>query len=445
VSVRRRSKLLVLAVAVLGLALVLSACAFIKEGSLNVSQPAGIGSARVHFVLCTESGEGACKPNRKNEPPQGNETIQYLIGIAVPKGATAPATFTAQPITPGTQPITFTRNDQVASEIAASSAKLAEAELSEEEEEAIEIKPWPPAGLEGVGYLSGPVEEEEGSLDEWGIDADFGLPVPSDGSPFTGPFATGIAEGAREITPEHPASAPVHCFRFEGGSEEGDAICSPTVEEAQVGTADLRIAALSTAPVYVGGKASLPFGLNFGSTANAPSFNVTATSTLPGAAVTVSAPSFTPPAVDPGTHRSSGTETVTVAVPPTAQPGVYEVTITAKTAAGGSVSQVAKFEVTKPVLKLGKAKLNKKKGTAKLAVGVPSAGTLTISGKGIVKVQRKPTGPATLKVTIKAKGKAKKKLTSTGKAKVKAKVVFQPANGAAVTAAKKITLKKKLP
>lgn len=133
------------------------------------------------------------------------------------------------------------------------------------------------------------------------------------------------------------------------------------------------------------------------------SFNVTPSSTLPGAVATVLAPSFTPPAPDATTHRSSGSETVTVAVPKTAKPGVYEVTLTAKTPQGGTATQVAKIEVTQPKLKLGKVKLNKKNGTAKLSIGVPSAGTLTVSGKGIAKVQRKPAGPKPLKVTIKAK------------------------------------------
>ncbi|HET9591341.1 MAG TPA: hypothetical protein VFP17_00350 [Solirubrobacterales bacterium] len=441
-AVRRRSKYLVLLVAVVGLALVLSACAFLKEGSLSVSQSADIGAAHVHFVLCTEPEEGHCTPNEINEPPEGSETVQYLIGIAVPKGAPAPAAFTAQPISPGTHPINFTRDDQVASEITASNAKLAEAELPPE---AGEIKPWPPAGLEGVGYLSDPVEEEEGALGEWAVDAEFGLPVPSDGSPFTGPFVAAITEGARQVSSEHPAGSPVHCWRFEGTFEEGEAFCGPTVEEAQVGTSDLKIAAPPTAPVFVGGKATPVFSLNLGSTASSlPSFNVTATSTLPGASVTVSAPNFAPPAVDPGTHRSGGSETVTVAVPKTAKPGVYEVTITAKTAQGGTATQVAKIEVTKPKLKLGKVKLIKSNGTVKLSIGVPGAGTLTVSGKKIVKVKRTAKGPKTIKVTIKSKGKAKKALGSTGKAKVKAKIVFKPSNGASVTKTKSITLKKKL-
>ncbi|MGN6201237.1 MAG: hypothetical protein ACTHNY_02380 [Solirubrobacterales bacterium] len=441
--VRRRSKFLVLLVAVAGLALALSACAFFKEGSLSVSQPQGIGNARVHFVLCTEPEGSTCEPNEEHETPEPNEQLQYLIGIAVPSGAAAPASFTAQPITPDSPLITFTRNDQVATELAAASNRLAEEEFPPEAE--FEAKPWPPAGLEGIGYLSTPVEEEEGSLDEWAVDADFGLPVPSDGSPFSGPFAAATAEGAREVSSSHPASAPVHCYRFEGKFEKGEAFCSPTAEEAQAGTSDLKIAAAATASVFVGGKATLQFPMNFASTAGLlPVFNVTAGTSLSGATAAVSASSFTPPAVDAGTHRSSGSETVTVVVPKTAAPGVYDVTITATTPQGGTATQVAKLEVKKAKLKVGKAKLNKRNGTAKLSVGVPGAGTLTASGKTIVKAKRKATGPTTLKLTIKSKGKAKKKLNSTGKAKVKVKLVFKPENGAPVTKTKSIVLKKKL-
>lgn len=437
-AVRRRSKFLVLLVAVAGLALVLSACAFLKEGSLSVSQPDGIGAARVHFVLCTFE-KFKCGPNEQTE---FGETVQYLLGIAVPKGASGPATVTAQPTKGSAGPIVFSKNDQVAAEMAAASAKFL-AEASEEEKEA--LKPWPPAGLEGVGYLSAPVQDQESLTEEWSVDADFGLPTASNGGPFSGPFATGIAMGIREVTPSHPADSPVHCLQSGGALENGEAICLPTLEEGQAGTSDLKLGAPPASPVFVGGKATLPFSLNFASTAaSLPSFNVTATSTLPGAGVTVSSPSFTPPAVDPGTHRSGGSETVTVAVPKNAKPGVYEVTVTATTPQGGSASQVAKFEVKKPKLKIGKAKLNKGNGTAKLSVGVPSAGALTVSGKGIVKVKRTAKGPKTIKVTIKSKGKAKKTLSSTGKAKVKAKIVFKPSNGASVTKAKSITLKKKL-
>jgi hypothetical protein len=431
--VRRRSKFLVLMVAVLGLALALSACAFFKAKSLSVSQPGGIGSARVHFVLCTEpggEGEAAC-----NESKTEGE-LQYLLGIAVPPGSSAPSTITAAP-SGGGAPIVFTRNDQVAAEIAAGTAALAASEPGE-------LKPWPPPGLEGVGYISAVVVESKGPTIEWTVDADFGLPSAADGSPFVGPFKTSPALGLRTVGPEAPADRPPNCASSED-VEPDEAICVPSGEEAETGTSDLKIAAPPTAGVFVGGKASLSYSFNFGSTATSlPTFNVTASSTLPGAGVALSAPSFTPAVPDATTHRSAGSDTVTVTVPKTAAPGVYDVMITAATPQGGTATQVAKLEVIKPKLKVGKAKLNKANGTAKLSVGVPGAGTLTASGKGIVKAKRTAKGPKTLKVTIKAKGKAKKKLASIGKAKVKVKLVFKPENGAPVTKTKSITLKKKL-
>ncbi|HSC20434.1 MAG TPA: hypothetical protein VLC07_01780 [Solirubrobacterales bacterium] len=432
--VRRRSKFLVLLVAVAGLALVLSACAFFKENSLSVSQPGGIGSTRVHFVLCTEPGlEG--KPACNEDKTEGE--VQFLLGIAVTPGSSAPSTITASP-TEGGAPITFTRNDQVAKEIESSTAAL---HASKPEE----IGTWPPPGLEGVGYLSSVVVETKGPTIEWSVDADFGLPNSTSGSPFVGPFRASPALGLRAVAPEAPADRPPKCLSSDESAEPTDAICFPSEEEAQVGTSDLKIAAPATASVFVGGNASLQFAMNLGSTAGAvPTFNVTGGTSLSGATATVSAPTFTPPAPDASTHLSSGSETVSVAVPSTAVPGVYDVTITAKTPQGGTATQVAKLEVTKPGLKVGKVKLNKRNGTAKLSVGVPSAGTLTASGKGIVKAQRTAAGPTTLKLTIKAKGKAKKKLAATGKAKVKVKLVFKPENGAPVTKTKSIVLKKKL-
>jgi hypothetical protein len=439
-ALRRLSKPLAVLVAMVALALVLSACAFFKEGSLSVSQPGGIGAARVHFVLCTEPGEA-----EKAEPPCNEDKtegeVQFLLGIAVTPGSSAPSTITATP-SGGGAPIVFTRNDEVTAQIAAGTAALHK--IAAEEEPPEEIEAWPPPGLEGIGYLSGVVVETKGPTIEWSVDAEFGLPSAADGSPFVGPFKASPALGIRAIGPEASADRPPKCISSEE-LKPTEAICLPSEEEAQVGTSDLRIAAPPTAPVYVGGQATLPFGLNFGSTApTAPSFTLSATSNLPGAAVALSSSTFAPPPLDPSTHRSSGSDTVTLTVPSTAKPGIYEVTLTAKAPLGGTATQVAKFEVTKPKLKIGKVKLNKGNGTAKLSVGVPSAGTLTVSGKGIVKAKLSAKGPKTLKVTIKAKGKAKAKLASTGKAKVKAKVAFKPSNGAAVTKTKSITLKKKL-
>lgn len=81
-----------------------------------------------------------------------------------------------------------------------------------------------------------------------------------------------------------------------------------------------------------------------------------------------------------------------------------------------------------------KVKLNKKKGIATLAVDVPGAGKLALSGKGvkaqrtgrIAVASRTVSAAGIVKLQIKAKGKAKKKLTKTGKAKVKVTVAYTP-------------------
>jgi hypothetical protein len=82
--------------------------------------------------------------------------------------------------------------------------------------------------------------------------------------------------------------------------------------------------------------------------------------------------------------------------------------------------------------------LNKKTGTATLAVVVPGPGTLSLTGKG-VKAQRtgreatasKAVSTAgVVNLLVKVKGKAKKKLNKTGKAKVKVKVTYTPTGDA---------------
>jgi hypothetical protein len=435
-SLKRRfakPSLVLLALAVLALAV--SACAVFKEGSLKLSQPGGVGSVRVHFELCTEA-EGApgavtCAPN------QGSGQSQSFLAISVPKGFSPPATITAAPVSGGA-PIVYSRNDQVAQEF---SAKAAE-----------EGQQWPPAGAEGVGYLSAVITEEEGETREWTVDADFGLPSTATGTPFAGLFGVSIGSGSREVSDSAPADRPVECFDFSGGEPptESEAVCQVN-EEGKVietGVSDLKVTAAPEVTAFLGGKGALSFPLDFASTASTlPSFNLAATSTLPGATLTLANPTFSPGAPD-ASHRSPlAFGTVNVTVPKNAKPGVYDVTLTATSALGGSVtqaaslSQVAKLRVVKPILRLGKVKLNKANGTAILFVKVPTAGALTVSGKGIVKGKRKVKAPKTLKVPIKPKGKAKTLLGKDGKARVKAKITFKPTGAAAVIKSRSIVLK----
>jgi hypothetical protein len=419
----RRLKPLVALAAFALLALGVSACATIKPESLQLSQPAGIGPVHVHFALCTEYEE-------KCEPNEDEGESQYMLIFVVPSGSVAPQTVTAKPVD-GASPIIFHRNEEVVRAASEFSAEF--------NPEGV----FPPEGTEGAGYLSDVFAEEKGATREWTVDFDLSLPKPADGSPYGGPFSGSFISGWRKVDGTHPADRPVDCY--EPGGPDPDEATSACVGSTggDLGVSDLRIGAPPAAQAFVGGSVPIAFPFDFASTAESlPIFNLSAGSTLAGAGLQLSGPTYVPGSPDATTHRSpAASPAVTVAVPGTAQPGTYDVTITARIAGGGSVSQTAKLTVTQPKIKLGKVKLNRAKGTATLSVAVPSAGTLTVAGKGVVKAKKTATAAKTLKILVKAKGKAKAKLEELGKSKVKAKITFKPVNGAVVKKAKSITLK----
>jgi hypothetical protein len=90
--------------------------------------------------------------------------------------------------------------------------------------------------------------------------------------------------------------------------------------------------------------------------------------------------------------------------------------------------------------KFGKVKLNKRKGTAKLQVSLPDAGTIVLSGKQIKTVKRGVLAAGTFSLTITPTGKLAHKLKLTGKAKATAKVTFTPTGGSAKTETKPLKL-----
>lgn len=439
---RRSAKPLIALAAVIVAALVLSACAYFKAGSLSVTQPAGVGAAHLHFTLCTrDEPEGTCEPNKEDEE------LQYLLGVAIPRGSAAPQTLTAVPAGGGS-PIVFTRNDEVAARLASSSVELENKVKAEEAlfSEVGGFQSWPPAGLEGVGYLSNVVVEKTGQQLEWNVDAEFPLPVPAEGAPYPGPFSTALAYGFRKIGPGLGPDRPVECFNFASGGppSESSAFCLGTGLRGQFGTSDLKIAAPGQASAFVGGKAEVQIPLRFASSAAAfPAFSLAGTSTLGKAKVKLSPTSFTPGAPDPSTHNSPpGSTTVTVTVPTNAKPGTYNVTVNATAVPGGGVvSQVFKLKVTKPTLKLGGVQLNKSNGTATIAVKVPGAGTLTATGKGLVKAKKKAKKAQKLTLTLKPTGSTKGQLQSTGSSKVKVKLAFKPSSGVAAKKTTAVTLK----
>lgn len=101
------------------------------------------------------------------------------------------------------------------------------------------------------------------------------------------------------------------------------------------------------------------------------------------------------------------------------------------------------YEAGPPTFKLGKAKADKKKGTAKLKVKVGAAGSLKLSGKSLAKSKKNVKGAGSYKLKVKPKGKLKKRLVRKGKAKVKVKVAFTPQGGEQTKLTKKVKLLRK--
>jgi streptogramin lyase len=93
---------------------------------------------------------------------------------------------------------------------------------------------------------------------------------------------------------------------------------------------------------------------------------------------------------------------------------------------------------------LGKAKKNKKKGTAKQTVTVPCAGTVELAKTKKVKADEQTAEAAgDVKLLVKAKGNAKDKLQDNGKAKVGLEVTYTPTGGTPSTQSEKLKLVKR--
>jgi PKD domain len=126
-------------------------------------------------------------------------------------------------------------------------------------------------------------------------------------------------------------------------------------------------------------------------------------------------------------------------------PGAYTVTATAVDAAGTPVSASGTIAISPSYeFRIGKRKLNKKKGTATLSVEVSGPGQVSVSGKKVKRKTRHAPAPGVVKLRIEAKGKARKKLKKKGKAKVRVSVSFRPDGGDhAATRSVSIVLKKR--
>jgi len=426
---RRLAKFSPVFVALVGAALVLSACAVWKPGSYKAVQPEQVNDVQLSLTMCTKSDsfgeETPCRPVSRNFEEDGPNAGQQMIVFAVPSGSKGPDSFASKPTTSGPT-LEFVRNQEVVERFAA-----------------LGSPGWPPADHELVGYLSKPYEEFKDMNLEWPMTVEFTMPAPGDGGAFGGPYNAWLATGFRSITKNLSADRPIEC-----GENENETTQCTINEQLDLPVSDLRLAPTSPTVVGTPGQTvSVPFALNFGSSVTAPpNFALTASTGLAGAKVDVGPTTYIPTGIDPGTHRAPPTTaTVSIAIPAGVAPGTYPVSISAVAQPnGGKITATASLTVqqVKGTIKFGKLTRNLKKGTAQLAIKVSGPGVLTLGGKKIQKVRKTAKAAGQIKVTIRAKGKAKKTLADMGKAKVKASVVFTPTGGPAVKKNKSILLKK---
>ncbi len=124
--------------------------------------------------------------------------------------------------------------------------------------------------------------------------------------------------------------------------------------------------------------------------------------------------------------------------------GTFQVTASVADGAGTAASGAGTITILpRGEISLGKLSLNRKKGTAKIAVTVDGPGTVSGSGKGLKSATAKAAGAGTVQVQIKAVGKSLKKLKKKGKLKATLAVGFLPDSGGRLEQRTKLTLIKK--
>ncbi|HEV7562813.1 MAG TPA: hypothetical protein VGO24_04865 [Solirubrobacterales bacterium] len=125
---------------------------------------------------------------------------------------------------------------------------------------------------------------------------------------------------------------------------------------------------------------------------------------------------------------------------PLLKAGKHKATLTVTSNCGATASAEVAFKVAKG-FQFGKAKANRKQGTAKLKVKVLGPGTLSVKGKGVKKAVKKVKKAGTVSINLVPIGKAHKKLEDKGKVKVKLTVTLTPKGGKPEKQSKSVTFK----
>jgi hypothetical protein len=308
-----------------GLILLLGALALLSTGCISIktlraSQRAPgvvtLGGSACISNYDEDRGETNCAPSTVVDEDGGflredgdeanvNRSGQLLVAFRVPNGLTAPASFPSD--------ASETTMTQSASYSQSMTTRFP-----------------PPAGQRWVGYVSGfrtvNAFSNAGDRVPIGLQAEFGLPTQSDGSPFAGPVRWRMAVGFRQLSSPAQSDDPVVCTAFLTACADSPPNTPPGFPaDRSRAVSDFGVLGGSAAIAAQGGTATVSFPVEYddGGGLGAKTLSLTASTTLPGGSATPGAPTML---VQP-----NGTQTmnVNVAVPAAAALGDYKVTLTA--------------------------------------------------------------------------------------------------------------------
>lgn len=288
----------------LALAVALPGCVSIAEESAR--QLDEVGDVELTTVICAAQARNAptCPAGENSEISSGTD-YQVLMGYRIPAQAVPPETVSATEL-----PLTLSRNMSYSAEL----QRLAPA----------------PAGQQWVGYVSpsmpySPVQSEQSAT----MVARIMLVRDATGAPFPTPFHYRTIVGHRQSRDD--PNRPVDCGEALHHSNDDGTTClsfpaaDQLASDVKVPTRDLGVLGGAAGSAPRGGSGSVAFTVAYSGDAPAPSFALAATTTVPGG--TVSAP----PSV-----AGAAVVPVTVSVPASTAPGLYEVALTATHPSGES-------------------------------------------------------------------------------------------------------------
>lgn len=93
-----------------------------------------------------------------------------------------------------------------------------------------------------------------------------------------------------------------------------------------------------------------------------------------------------------------------------------------------------------PGLRLGKPKLNRRRGTATLAVTVPGPGRVALSGRGVVAVKKSARRAGSVTLPVRPARKARRRLLRAGRVAVEVAIAFTPVAGPTLHATRTLRL-----